>query len=168
MKLKKQVSILFYLGIIGVIFMQSCVKGTDYEAAELDQINEYLRTNNITTQPKESGLYYIEHLAGTGSSPEVGDSISINYIGRRLNGYIFITNLEDVAKQFNLWSMYEEYKPYTFMVGDTNMIIGINEGVTYMNEGASASILLPSKLAFNDYSAVIYDIELLKVYKAGE
>ena len=168
MKLKKQVSILFYLGIIGLIFMQSCVKGTDYEAAELDQINDYLTSNNITIQPKESGLYYIEHTAGTGSSPEVGDSVSINYIGKLLNGHIFRTNLEDVAKRFNLWSIYDEYKPYTFIVGDTTMLIGLSEGIPYMKEGGFASLLLPSKLAFNDYTPVIYDIELLKVYKTGE
>ena len=168
MRLKKQVSILLYLMILGVISLQSCVKGIDLEGDELAQIKDYLRSNNITIQPTESGLYYIEHTAGPGASPEVGDSVSINFVGKKLNGYVFDTNLEEVAKQYNLWDIYVEYKPFTFMVGDSNLIVGLSEGLSYMNEGAFASILLPSKLAFNDYSPVIFEIELLKVQKAGE
>ncbi len=168
MQQKKQVSILFYLLILGIIFLQSCIKGADYEADEQKQINEYLIANNITVEPKESGLYYIENKAGNGVYPEFGDSVTINYIGKRLTGYVFDTNLEDVAKKYNLWDIYAEYKPYTFLVGDSSLIAGLSEGVIYMSEGANANILLPSRLAFLDYTPVVFNIDLLKVIKAGE
>ncbi len=168
MKLKKRVPILFYLSIFGVILMQSCIKGTDFEEDEQNQINEYLIANNITIEPKESGLYYIENQAGNGVYPEYGDSATINYIGKRLTGYVFDTNIEDVAKEFNIWDIYAEYKPYTFLVGDSNLIGGLSEGVSYMSVGANASILLPSKLAFLDYTPVVFNIDLLSIKKAGE
>lgn len=163
--MKKYRNIFFFTAISVVVLLQSCVKGTDFEASELAQIKDFLEANNITVPPKESGLYYIEKKAGSGDSPVLGDSVIINYVGRRINGYVFDTNIEEVAKENGLWEMYMEFKPFSFVVGDTTLIKGLNEGVTYMKEGGSAMILLPSKLAFNDFYPVTYDIDLLKVIK---
>ncbi len=163
--MKKYISVIFLIAIAVMVFMQSCVKGTDFEASEQEQIKDFLDANNITVQPRESGLYYIEKKAGSGDSPVMGDSVVINYVGRRINGYVFDTNIEEVAKQNGLWEMYMEFKPFPFIVGDSALIKGLSEGVTYMKEGGSAMILLPSSLAFNDFYPVIYDIDLLKVVK---
>jgi hypothetical protein len=163
--MKKYSSVFFFLAISVAVIIQSCVKGTDFEEGEQNQINDFLVANKITVQPKESGLYYIENKAGTGDSPVTGDSVVINYVGRRLDGIVFHTNIEEIAKQYGIWEMYMEFKPYGFIVGDSALIIGLSEGVTYMKEGGSSLVVLPSKLAFNDYIPVTYDIDLLKVIK---
>ena len=43
------------------------------------------------------------------------------------------------------------------------IIKGVNEGVGYMREGGKATLIIPSKLAYNDYQPLAFYIELLQV-----
>ena len=164
---KLSVSLVLLAAIFGfLIVIQSCLKGTDAEAEEKRLLQEYLDANNITVDPTASGLYYIEEEVGTGAAPEIGDTVSINYITSNVAGNIYDTNIEEKAKEYGIWNLNRTYEPFRFEVGDSSIIIGLNEGVTYMKEGGIATIILPSHLAYFDYITLVIYVELLAVEKA--
>lgn len=159
--MKKTGIILLFL--LTAIISQQCIKSVDYAAQEQKAIQDFLNTNDITVQPKESGLYYIEKVAGTGAQPMDSDTVSINYITYKLNGLVFDTNIEDVAKNHNIWNATVNYAPFTFVKGSGSVIKGVDEGVGYMKVGGKATLVIPSKLAYNDYQPLAFYIELLEV-----
>jgi len=163
---KLSVSLVFLVAIFGfVTVIQSCVKGIDAEAEEKRLLQQYLDVNNITVDPTASGLYYIEEEEGTGVAPEIGDTVSINYVTQNVVGKIYDTNIEEKAKEYNIWDMNRTYEPFRFEVGDSSIILGLNEGITYMKEGGIATIIMPSHLAYFDYMTLVFFVELLAVEK---
>ena len=145
----------------------SCVKGTDPELTEMELLAKYLAANNITEDPKPSGLYYLEIEEGDSISPVAGDTVTINYVGKDLMNNVFDTNVEEKAKEFGIYDMTRIYGPFRFKLGDSLLISGISEGVSYMKEGGKATLILPSKIAFQNYQTVVYDVELLEVTKTS-
>ncbi len=135
----------------------------DLKEKEEEAIKDYIKKNDITVQPTESGLYYIETKEGDGLQPVEGDSVVVNYIGFSIAELVFDTNIESVARDNMIWSEYAIYGPVGFLVGSVNVLKGWNEGITYMKEGGEATLLLPSSIAFHNYEPVLYDITLLEV-----
>jgi len=165
----------FYLFVLflSVISFTSCLKNDHEEKLdeELRLLELYLQENNITKAPTTSGLYYIENQAGDGVLPEIGDFLLFNYTGRLVSGEkIYGTSDESVALLNDLHSEYALYGPYKMQLGYISPY-GVNEGLSYMSEGAVARIIFPSTLGFGAspvgvipaYSSLIYDIEVLKV-----
>ena len=140
----------------------------DYEKNEEEAINKYVEDNDITVQPTESGLYYIETKEGDGRQPVEGDSVLVNYIRKNLTGYILETNIESVAMEYSIWSSYVTYAPFGFCVGSINIIEGFNEGIKFMKEGGEATLLLPSSIALQNYEPMLFEITLLDVFSPDE
>jgi len=144
---------LIFASVILVTF-SSCKSDFD---KELDLLHAYIEEHNITTEPTESGLYYIETQEGTGDSPKYGDDITVHYEGRLLNN----------NEVFD--SSYDRGEPSTFTLG--LLIDGWNEGLTYMKEGGKATLIIPSNLAYGSYGAgnippystLIFDVELIEI-----
>ncbi len=153
----------FMLLIVLAVINQQCLKPVDYAQREQEEIQNFLSTNNITVAPTESGLYYVEDSVGTGQQPVKNDTVTINYITYRLSGLVIDTNIESVAKQNNIWREDRSYTPFSFKLGSDMIIQGVNEGVGYMREGGTATLVIPSKLAYNDYQPLAFYIELLQV-----
>jgi FKBP-type peptidyl-prolyl cis-trans isomerase len=137
--------------------------GLDLEALraeELRLLKEYIEANNYEDSVKPSGLYYILTQAGTGDSLiKTGDRVEIFYTGTKLwNG-----------EEFDGTGNFETYK---FIVGDPNVIAGMNEGLTYMRQGEKATLVIPSNLAYGAsnssverFSTLIFDIEVYKHFR---
>ena len=161
-------SIIFML--IGLLLpMGGCLDDAeDYEKKEEEAINKYIEDNDITVQPTESGLYYIETKEGTGRQPVEGDSVLVNYIRMNLTGYILETNIESVAREYSIWNPYVTYAPFGFGVGNINIIKGWNEGIKLMKEGGEATLLLPSSIAYCNYEPMLFEITLLDVFSPDE
>jgi len=140
----------------------------DLVKKEEEAIKDYIEENNITIQPTESGLYYIETKEGDGHQPVEGDSVLVNYIGLQLSGRVFDTNIESVAQDNMIWSQDGYYSPFGFLVGTASIIDGWNEGIKFMKEGGEATLLLPSSIAFHNYEPVLYEITLLEVFSPDE
>jgi FKBP-type peptidyl-prolyl cis-trans isomerase len=157
----RKTTILLFLAL-GALLVQSCKK-TDYEKIEQDTIREFLKQNDITAEPTESGLYYIEKEAGTGLQPVDSDTVSINYIAYKLTGLVFDTNIESVAKQYGIYSPTRSYAPMEFVKGAGQVIEGMDEGVGYMKEGGKATLVVPSKLAYHNYEPLAFYVELIQV-----
>ena len=97
---------------------------------ELDILNKYLLDNNITTIPTNSGLYYIELLEGSGEDADDGDTVTVKYTGKFLNGLLFDSGT------------------FSFTVGKGEVISGFDKGIAFMKEGGKARLIIPSNLAY--------------------
>ncbi len=144
------------IGIISVLSLLSAC--TDDQEQEVIDRENYLKEHNITTEPTASGLYYIETLEGTGTSPGVGDMVKVDYEGRFLDGTIFD-------------SSYERGTPFEFQLGAGEVILGWDEGINLMKKGGKATLIVPSNLAYGSrgyytippYTTLVFDIELIDV-----
>jgi FKBP-type peptidyl-prolyl cis-trans isomerase FkpA len=103
-----------------------------------------------------SGLVYREVSAGTGRSPNAGDTVRVNYRGTLINGTEFD-------------SSYGRNEPAEFALG---RVIGCwTEGLQHMKVGGKARLVCPSNLAYGDAgsapipggAALIFDVELLAI-----
>lgn len=101
-------------------------------------IQDFLEANNITPDDYDktnSGLYHIPITLGTGESPEVADSVVVEYTGRFLNG-----------KRFDSSQFSEE--PFTFIIGTGSVILGWEEALQLMKPGGVSRFIIPSYLAY--------------------
>ncbi|MDL2262991.1 FKBP-type peptidyl-prolyl cis-trans isomerase [Bacteroidales bacterium OttesenSCG-928-I21] len=127
------------------------------EDVELQILEKYLKNTNVTVEPTESGLYYIEHEKGTGKQVEENDLLHINYTVKYIDGSIIETTLGN--------------EPYVYEYGTTQFVAGWVEGVGYMREGGTATFIVPSKLAYGadgnkkvlPYSTLIFEMEIIKI-----
>lgn len=164
--IKKGDKLTFHIKLIDIFSTQE-IK-TEYERTkklkiknEQNLLVDYLKSNNITTKPLESGLYYIETKTGTGKKPEIGDSITLHYEGKLINNEPFDSSIKN-------------NKPFTFLYGDQRFVKGWTEGVGLMKQGGKSILIIPSELAFGEfgadnlippYSTVIFEIHLIKIKK---
>jgi peptidylprolyl isomerase len=106
-----------------------------------------------------SGLKYYDIVVGTGATPATGQTVSVNYTGW----------LED-GTQFD--SSYDRGEPFSFALGQGQVIPGWDEGVATMKVGGKRQLVVPAELAYGPNGAggvipanatLIFDIELLDV-----
>ena len=140
--------------------MEDMMRANEKRAEDEDGIrDEYLREQGITIEPLESGLYYIELVKGEGAAAEPGKTVSVHYEGRLLDGTVFD-------------SSYERDSPLEFVVGVGQVISGWDEGISLMNAGGKATLIIPSYLAYGErgaapkilpFSTLIFEVELVDV-----
>ena len=87
---------------------------------------------------------------------EVGDTISVNYIGR-VGTEVFDTSIESAGKAAGLGD--KPYAPLSFKVGAGHMIEGFDSGVVWMRKGETKEIIIPPEKAYGAPNP-----ELLKVF----
>jgi len=134
---------------------------TQLKDAEKALRDQYLAANGITVEPTASGLYFIETEKGTGKKAMPGNTVSVHYTGRLLDGTVFDSSVDKGT-------------PYTFRLGVGAVIKGWDEAIAMLNEGGKATIVIPSDLAYRDqdsgrippYSTLVFDVELVSVEEA--
>ena len=107
----------------------------------------------------KSGLQYKIEVEGAGISPEETDTVEVNYEGRLIDGTVFD-------------SSYDRGESVKFPLN--RVIKGWTEGLTYAKEGGKIQLYIPAELGYGQRgsgpipgnSTLIFDIELVKVYKA--
>lgn len=169
----KKAGKIMFMGLFAVVISQillvSCVEddNTDYAAQERQLLEKFLLDNSITVEPTASGLYFLPGDTGTGPYAEIGDTVSIYYAGFTLVGNIIATNIESVAIAYGVEDYFTDYTPFTFKLGEEgNVLEGIEEGLTYMREGGTADMILPSAIAIpGTYTTLLYEIQLIEVIK---
>ena len=84
----------FLLSTLLVLMFTSCKKDsscaslpptTVASAAETANLQSYLTTNNITTAAEKNGMFYVISTQGTGESPNLCSTITIDYVGKTIN-----------------------------------------------------------------------------------
>lgn len=116
-------------------------------------ITQYIADNNLTATKTESGLYYIINEPGTGAHPTATDDVTVTYKGYYTNGAVF--EEPDNENTFNL----------------SGVIQGWTEGIQYLKEGGSATLLIPAHLGYGSFnfasipggSVLIFDVELIAI-----
>lgn len=104
-----------------------------------------------------SGLQYEVLTEGTGRQPKASDTVRCHYHGTLIDGTVFDSSvLRNEPCEFGL----------------RQVIAGWTEGVQLMKEGAKYRFFIPYNLAYGErgagqdippYSALIFDVELIKV-----
>lgn len=132
---------------------------------EMTKLAQYIADNKITTKPTESGLYYIELKKGKGATLKNGDATTINYTGMFVDGTVFDTSIEAVAKQANMYDERRPYGPYPCTVGQ--LVPGFNEALLKMSEGTKAKLIIPSSIGYGDgggrftpFATLIFEVEV--------
>lgn len=133
-----------------------------------DVVTETASESNVTTTTMDmqgesmltdSGLEYMEVEAGTGTTPQAGDIVSVHYTGTLTNGVVFD-------------SSYQRNEPLSFPLGAGMVIPGWDEGIGLMQKGGKARLTIPPELAYGESGAggvippnatLIFDVELVDV-----
>ena len=107
------------------------------------------------------GLYFkkLEKKESDTDTIAEGNSVSVRYIGRRLDGSVFDTNIEDTAKFYRIWDgnnsysglSISYYKEEDSKISSENSVVeGFARAVQQMNYGETAVTLFSSKLGYGE------------------
>lgn len=115
--------------------------------------------NEFITTP--SGLQYIIHEKGKGPKPVSGDKVTVHYVGKLMNDTVFD-------------SSYKRGMPFSFTLGQGQVIKGWDEGIALLNEGDSATFIIPPAIGYGANSAgkippnstLRFTVQLVKVEAA--
>jgi len=119
---------------------------------------DYIKTNNIpATFDPATGLYYQVVKAGEGPKPIKGNTVSVHYTGRLLNGQIFDSS--------------EGGQPFEFALGQGYVIEGWDKGIPYMKKGEKGILYIPSYMGYAGQRAgsippnsiLIFEVELVNI-----
>lgn len=108
----------------------------------------------------ESGLQYWDIVAGTGAVAKEGDRVRVHYTGWLTTG-----------KKFD--SSVDAGRPFTFALGNGEVIQGWDEGVAGMKVGGKRQLRIPPQLGYGEggspdgtippNSPLIFEVQLLSV-----
>jgi len=142
------------------------------KAAEVVQENKYIADNKMVVKTTPSGLKYIITKASLKPKPLNGDTVRVNYTGKLLSGQVFDSSIAAVAQQAGLQQPGRTYEPIKFALGKSEVIKGWDEGLLLLNEGAKATFIIPSSLAYGEqgggdvippFSTLVFNVELVSV-----
>ena len=162
--------------LMGSFLLFSCNKDEDGSEKEMIRLKQYLSDQGYSDiEQTESGFYHIILNEGEGANPLFTDFIRINFTGSLIDGTVFETSDEDIAKAHDLYHPDRVFGPAKFELGRLG-ITGLVEGILLMKQGETSRIIIPSKLGFGSsdhgivppYSTLIYDVELLDVIRDPE
>ena len=90
---------------------------------QIDSIKRYITKNygSLETFSNDTTGFFYKQLSAPESDEAFGSdtTIYINYVGKLLNGLVFDTNIERVAKDNNLYSSSKTYEPVSISWGET-------------------------------------------------
>jgi FKBP-type peptidyl-prolyl cis-trans isomerase len=122
---------------LSVIAFASCKKDSNQNcsavsvtapASEVEALEAYIKTNNITATEDSRGFFYSISAPGT-NKPTVCNAVTVSYSGKLTDGTQF-----DAANNvtFNL----------------SNLILGWQEGIPLIGTGGSITLYLPPSLGY--------------------
>jgi FKBP-type peptidyl-prolyl cis-trans isomerase FkpA len=133
----------------------------DFGDYEKEILSQYMREQKISLTPTKSGLYFIKIKNGNGHKVEKGDTITVDYEGKFLNGKFFDSTIK-------------RHESFQFVYGtEWQVVKGLEEAFGLMEEGEKALVILPSELAFGisgsstgivpPFTSLIFEVELKKI-----
>jgi FKBP-type peptidyl-prolyl cis-trans isomerase len=149
--------ILIILSLFLITFA-SCKKAATFDAAaqaakDETAIQAYLAANpNISATKDANGVYYQVLTEGTGANPTSSNIVTVNYIGKLLNG-----------SQFDAGTGFRTYL--------TSVIKGWTYGVPHVKAGGRILLIIPSALAYGNpgqgsippNTVLVFTIDLLSI-----
>lgn len=120
---------------------------------------EYVEKTWPQAKKTSSGIRYIIEREGNGPMPKSGNTVSVHYIGRLLDGKIFDQN-------------HDPANPFTFRVGREQVIQGWDQILPLMKRGEKRLVIIPPELAYGSRgqppkihrnATLVFEIELLEI-----
>jgi peptidylprolyl isomerase len=111
----------------------------------------------VVTTP--SGLKYVDLVEGTGAAVKTGDHVSVNYVGKLLDGTKFDASADHGGT-------------FDYVQGVTSLIAGWTEGTSTMKVGGKRKLIIPPQLGYGMQGAgdavppnatLIFEIELVAI-----
>ena len=160
-----------------VLLQSSCFRENDLydpqEQIEEDTIilQEYFAANNITAQYHNKGLFYVIHEPGAGGIPTAGNILRVNYTGKLLDGRVFDTSYENIARDAGIFNPNRTYEPFAFRYQTGAVIEGWDIGFQYLKENGRATFYITSPLAYKSQPSgiipangiLVFDVHLISV-----
>ncbi|HEY2580724.1 MAG TPA: FKBP-type peptidyl-prolyl cis-trans isomerase [Mucilaginibacter sp.] len=141
--------------------------------AESGKIKSYVDKNNLKMSQTPDGLYYTITKEGSGPKPAQGDTAVLNYTVKFISGKVLESSVKAEAIKAKLQiNPMNPFKPIRFAIGAKGMIPGMDEGAQLLNKGATATLVVPSKLAYGEqgsggqiqpFTPLVFDIELVDI-----
>lgn len=113
----------------------------------------------------ESGLQYWDIVVGTGAVAKEGDRVRVHYTGWLTTGKKFDSSLD--------WG-----RPFTFALGNGEVIQGWDEGIAGMKVGGKRQLRVPPALGYGEAgtpdgtipanATLIFDVQLLSVQEPAQ
>jgi len=106
-----------------------------------------------------SGLSYLDMTVGMGPQPQAGQRVTVHYTGWLENGTKFDSSIE-------------RGQPFTFVIGQGQVIKGWDEGVMAMKVGGKRKLIIPPHLGYGAQGAggvippnatLIFEVDLLGI-----
>jgi peptidylprolyl isomerase len=110
-----------------------------------------------------SGLRIIDVKPGTGPVPQAGQTVTVNY-----TGWLFVDGKK--GKKFD--SSLDRNEPFSFTIGQGQVIKGWDEGLATMHVGGKRTLIIPPDLGYGASGAggdippgatLMFDIDLISV-----
>lgn len=127
---------------------------TDVSDRDNKSIEEFATDNNLKTQKDSSGIHYIVYNNSGGAKPTVDKCVEVKYVGRFLKNGLEFDKAERVA--FPL----------------SRVIPGWQLGIPLLGKGDSATLFIPSKLAYGQQgipgsippdAVLVFDVTLIDI-----
>jgi FKBP-type peptidyl-prolyl cis-trans isomerase FkpA len=142
------------------------------EGAVLDK---YATDHKLKVAKTASGLRYVITQASAKPKAAAGDTIYVNYTGKLLDGKVFDTSIEALAKTAGVHQPGRPYEPLEAIAGASQFIEGWNEALSLLPEGSKATLLIPSDLAYGPEGTygippntpLVFEMEIVRVKKPG-
>lgn len=145
-----------FIAVLAVLSLLSACSKDNRPQSEIDQeiITEYLTNNNITATKTDSGLWYNIISQGNGPTPSLSSRVTVRYKGYLTNGTVF----DETGSQ-----------SVSFFL--SQVILGWQEGIPYIQEGGNIHLYIPSGLGYGSRSVgnipansvLIFEVQLLDV-----
>jgi len=158
---------LFAFSLIMIAFV-ACDKD-DEEKVVVPDLEEYVKNNFPNAQKTASGVYIYVTSEGIGPKPVYGEELYAFYEGKLLTDEVFDHRYRDSDTTSNPKKIAEF--PRVFQHDSLSSIKGWYLGMSEINKGSKAIILMPSSLAYGStslskipaHSPLRFDVELLYV-----
>jgi peptidylprolyl isomerase len=132
-------------------------------AAVSDTLDTMNTENTGAPTPSPTSLQVTDVVVGTGTAVEVGDSITVHYVGMLADGTVFDASANHGG-------------PAVFSIGVGQVIAGWDQGLIGMKEGGKRKLVIPSDLGYGSRgfgnvippdATLTFEIELVKVEKGS-
>lgn len=167
--------------------LSSCIDNESTVEAILikdkEAIAEYLAENPLEGEKEFidefTGVHMFWHKVSESEiKPEIGDTLSVDYVGKLLSNRVFDTSDEQIARDNDVYNENREYGPLRYRLSNQLQLIeGFESAVSLMEEGDSVTVIFPSIYGYGSAgsqggpvpippnSPIIFGIELLDIKK---
>ncbi|MFA6257973.1 MAG: FKBP-type peptidyl-prolyl cis-trans isomerase [Candidatus Paceibacterota bacterium] len=147
---------LVFIGALIFISMNNKVNNVNMPSN--NNVNDIVNNVPENTTPSENPVF-------AGDVAKTGDTVSMNYTGRLVNGIVFDSNVDP---KFN------HVQPFEFKLGSGQVIPGWDKGIVGMKVGEKKTLTISPEDAYGatgvggvipPNATLIFDVELLAIKK---